>query len=30
MSKTANVSARVEPELKERAESILASLGIPA
>ena len=30
MSKTANVTARVEPELKEQAEGILASLGIPA
>lgn len=30
MSKTANVTARIEPEVKEQAENILASLGIPA
>ena len=30
MAKTANLYARIEPELKEQAESILASLGIPA
>lgn len=30
MPKTANLYARIEPELKEQAESILASLGIPA
>ena len=29
-TKTANVLARVEPEIKEQAESILAQLGIPA
>lgn len=28
--KTTNVTARIEPELKEQAESILAALGIPA
>lgn len=28
--KTANVLARVEPEIKEKAESIMAKLGIPA
>lgn len=28
--KTANVYARIEPEVKDQAESILASLGIPA
>ena len=27
--KSANVMARVEPEIKERAESILSGLGIP-
>lgn len=30
MSKSVNVIARIEPEVKEQAESILASLGIPA
>ncbi len=30
MAKTANLYARIEPELKERAESILSELGIPA
>ena len=30
MAKTTNVTARIEPELKEKAESILAALGIPA
>ncbi len=30
MAKTANLYARIEPELKEQAESILATLGIPA
>ena len=30
MAKTANLYARIEPELKELAESILAALGIPA
>lgn len=29
-AKTANVLARVEPEVKEKAESILAQLGVPA
>lgn len=29
-TKTANVLARVEPEIKEQAEAILAQLGIPA
>ena len=29
-AKTANVLARVEPEIKEQAEAILAQLGIPA
>ena len=29
-TKTANLYARIEPELKEQAESILNSLGIPA
>ena len=28
--KTANVMARVEPQTKEKAEAILAQLGIPA
>ena len=28
--KSSNVTARVEPELKEQAEAILADLGIPA
>jgi len=28
--KTANVLARVEPEIKEKAESIMAKLGVPA
>lgn len=30
MAKTANLYARIEPEIKEQAEDILASLGIPA
>ena len=30
MPKTANLYARIEPELKKQAESILAALGIPA
>ena len=30
MAKSANLYARIEPELKEQAESILSSLGIPA
>ena len=29
MAKTANLYARIEPEVKEQAESILAALGIP-
>ncbi|WP_028306758.1 type II toxin-antitoxin system RelB/DinJ family antitoxin [Desulfitibacter alkalitolerans] len=29
-AKTANVLARVEPEIKEKAEAIMAKLGIPA
>ena len=29
-SKSANVMARVEPEVKEQAEAILASLGVSA
>ena len=29
-SKTANVLARVEPDVKEQAEAILAKLGVPA
>jgi len=29
-AKTANVLARVEPHIKEQAESIMAQLGIPA
>lgn len=29
-AKTANVIARVEPEIKEKAEAIMAKLGIPA
>ena len=29
-SKTANVLARVEPEVKSQAEAIMAQLGIPA
>lgn len=29
MAKTSNVFARVEPEIKEQAESILNQLGIP-
>jgi len=29
-TKTANVLARVEPDVKEQAEAILAKLGIPA
>ncbi len=28
-AKTANLYARIEPEVKEQAESILSSLGIP-
>ena len=30
VAKTANLSARIEPELKEQAEAILSALGIPA
>ncbi len=30
MAKTANLYARIEPELKEQAEKILLTLGIPA
>lgn len=30
MAKSANVYARIEPEVKEQAEQILATLGIPA
>ena len=30
MAKTANLYARIEPEVKEAAESILNTLGIPA
>lgn len=29
MAKTANLYARIEPEIKEQAEGILAALGIP-
>lgn len=29
-TKTANILARVEPEVKARAESIMAQLGVPA
>ncbi len=29
MSKTANVFARVEPEIKDQAENVLDQLGIP-
>lgn len=29
-AKTANVLARVEPDIKEQAEAIMAKLGIPA
>lgn len=29
-AKTANLYARIEPELKEQAENILSALGIPA
>ena len=28
-TKTSNVTARVEPEVKEQAETILSDLGIP-
>ena len=30
MAKTSNLYVRIEPELKEQAENILAALGIPA
>lgn len=30
MAKSANLYARIEPDLKEQAETILAALGIPA
>lgn len=30
MAKSANLYARIEPELKEQAETILNALGIPA
>ncbi|MDO5562493.1 MAG: type II toxin-antitoxin system RelB/DinJ family antitoxin [Synergistaceae bacterium] len=30
MAKSANLYARIEPDVKERAESILFALGIPA
>ena len=30
MAKSANLYVRIEPELKEQAESILGALGIPA
>ena len=30
MAKTANLYARIEPDVKEQAERILAALGIPA
>ena len=30
MAKTANLYARIEPEVKEQAEAILLALGIPA
>ena len=29
MSKTTSIFARVEPEIKERAEAVLNKLGIP-
>ena len=29
MAKTANLYARIEPDVKEQAENILAALGIP-
>lgn len=29
MAKTANILARVEPEVKEQAEAIMAQLGVP-
>ncbi len=30
MSKSANLYARIEPDVKEQAEAILSALGIPA
>lgn len=30
MAKTANLYARIEPEVKEEAEAILSALGVPA
>jgi len=30
MAKTANLYARIEPDVKDQAETILAALGIPA
>lgn len=30
MAKTANLYARIEPDVKKQAESILSALGIPA
>lgn len=30
MAKSANLYARIEPEIKEQAEGILSALGIPA
>ncbi len=30
MAKSANLYARIEPEIKEQAEKILSALGIPA
>ena len=30
MAKSANLYARIEPDLKEQAETILSALGIPA
>ena len=30
MAKSANLYARIEPEVKEQAEAILNALGIPA
>lgn len=30
MAKTANIYVRIEPDVKEKAESILSTLGIPA
>lgn len=30
MAKSANLYARIEPDIKEQAETVLAALGIPA